>query len=338
MKTLLYPEFERLEYTDAPEPEAQAGEVLLKVAAVGICGSELEAFRRRSPRRVPPLILGHEFCGTIAALGFGVTGFSVGERVISNAVIGCGACVRCANGRPHLCGSRELFGMTRAGAFAEYVTVPAKALLAWPENMPAAVAALAEPLANGVHMARLTAHLRPQTVLIIGPGPISLMAQQAFAAIHGSVVYTADLSAERRAVAERLGAKAVFDPRAVDTVAAIRDATNGEGVDLVIDAVGSGITKPQSLAAARPGGAAVWIGLHENEVTLNSYEVTLPERQIFGTYSASQNEMAEAIALLASGKIETESWVKSFPLWQGAAAFYRMLGGSGANIKAVLIP
>ena len=338
MKTLLYPEFERLEYTDAPEPEPQAGEVLLKVAAVGICGSELEAFRRRSPRRVPPLILGHEFCGTIAALGSGVTGFSAGERVISNAVIGCGACVRCKNGRPHLCANRELFGMTRAGAFAEYVTVPAKALLAWPASLPASLAALAEPLANGVHMARMTAPLRPQTVLVIGAGPIGLMAQQAFAAIHGSVVYAADLSAERRATAERLGAKAVFDPRAMDTVAAIRDATNGEGADLVIDAVGSRITRPQSLAAARPGGAAVWIGLHENEVTLDSYEVTLPERQIFGSYSASQAEMAEAIDLLASGKIETESWVKSFLLSKGAEAFSLMLRADGDNIKAVLLP
>src|SRR5213594_2903152 len=103
MKTLLYPAFDRVEVAEQPEPRADRGEVLLRVAACGICGSELEAFKTRSPRRTPPLILGHEFCGTVAALGEGVSGFSVGQKVISNSLVPCGTCVRCRRGDAHLC-------------------------------------------------------------------------------------------------------------------------------------------------------------------------------------------------------------------------------------------
>lgn len=338
MKTLLYPAFDRVEVAEQPEPSAGRGEVLARVAACGICGSELEAFKTRSPRRTPPLILGHEFCGTVAQLGEGVTGFAVGQKVISNSLVPCGDCIRCRRGDAHLCAQRQIFGMKRPGAFAELVSTPANILIPWPDALPAAAACLAEPLGNGIHTVNLTKHLRPRTVLVIGAGPIGLMCQQAMQALAGVPVFVADLSAERLQVAKKLGAKRVINPRDEDLVKAIQGLTDGEGVDVVVDAVGAAVTKRQSIAATRAGGAAVWIGLHENAMTLDSFEITLPERTIFGSYAVTMDELRLAVDLMAAGRVDVTSWVQLFPLEQGVEAFQRMLAAKGNDIKAVLVP
>ena len=331
MKALVYPAFDELEMADRPIPEPAEGEVLLRVEACGICGSELESFKTRSPRRTPPLIMGHEFCGEIAALGPGTGGFAIGQKVISNSIVSCGECIRCRRGDTHLCERRQIFGMHRSGAFAEFVNVPARVLIPWPEHLSANTACLAEPLANGVHMVNLTRHLRPRNVLVIGCGPIGLFAIQAFRELLGAAVFAAELNPVRREVARALGASIL-------TVEEIQSATEGEGADLVVDAVGAAETKRRSIAAARPGGAAVWIGLHENEMRLNSYDVTLPERQVFGSYTATQRELEEAVHLMAEGRISVDDWVQAFPLEEGVDAFRRMLAAEGNDVKAVLQP
>ncbi len=227
--------------------------------------------------------------------------------------------------------------MHRPGAFAEWVTVPAAVLIPWPPDLPAAAACLAEPLANGVHMVGLTRHLPVSPVLIIGAGPIGLMALHAFRLLRGAEVWCTDLSPERLAVAERLGATRTFHRDAGDPLTLLRAATGGEGVPLVIDAAGAGATKSLSLAALRPGGAAIWIGLHENRMTLDSYEITLPEKQIFGTYSATQEELAEAVRLLDRERPDVESWVTTAPLTEGAPLFQAMLHPGPCDLKGVLI-
>lgn len=338
MKALYYPAFGKLVVTERPDPTPGPGEVVLRVAACGLCGSELETFRAQSPRRTPPLVMGHEFCGTVAALGPGVAGLAEGQRVVSHSLVSCGACVRCRRGDTHLCAHRQVFGIHRPGAFAGFVAVPAGSLIPWPDGLPAEAACLAEPLANGVHMVHLTASFAPRIVLVIGAGPIGLMAQQAYAAMTGAEVVVADLSAHRRAVAARLGARHTFDPRAEDPVAVVHGLTDGEGADVVVDAVGSAQTKRQSVAATRPGGAAVWIGLHEDAVMLDTYAVTLPERHVMGTYAATQAELTEAVALMAAGHVDVTTWPTTFPLDDGVTAFHRMLAAQGTDLKAVLVP
>lgn len=329
MKALFYPAFDRLELAERPDPQAGDGEVLVRVAACGLCGSELETFKNRSPRRQPPLIMGHEFCGVRE---------DTGERVVSNSLVPCGHCVRCRRGDTHLCGRRQIFGMHRPGAFAERVNVPVRCLIPWPDHLPAAAACLAEPLANGVHIFNLTRSLAPQRVLVIGAGPIGLMCQQVLQVLAGVPVCVADLNPERLAVARRLGAHATFNPRTDDVVQAMRAWTDGEGVDLVVDAVGGGTTKKQSLLATRPGGAVVWIGLHENTVPLDTYDITLPERLVFGTYVATIEELRQALDLMAAGKVDVTSWVQTFSLDKGVEAFQRMLAAQGADLKAVIQP
>ena len=287
---------------------------------------------------MPPLVMGHEFCGVVEEAGPGVRFLVPGDRVVSHSLFGCGQCVRCLRGDSHLCARRQLFGMNRAGGFAEYVSVPERCLVTWPEALPAEAASLAEPLANGVHVLGLTRQLNPGIVVIIGAGPIGLLCQQAFQCLSSADVVVADLIPERLAVAGRLGAKRIVDSRHEDLLEEVLRLTDGEGADVLVDAVGSGLSKKQSLAATRPGGTTVWIGLHENTVTIDSHEVTLAERRVQGSYAASLEELKVAVDLLASGRIDGTSWIKTFPLVEGVEAFRSMLAARGDNIKGVLIP
>ena len=338
MRVLNYPEFDRLEVRDLDATPPRPDEVSVRVAACGLCGSELETFKNHSPRRQPPLVMGHEFCGVIAELGAEVRGWKKGARVVSNSLVPCGRCVRCERGDTHLCAQRQIFGMHRPGAFAEFVNVPARCLIPWPENLPAEAAALAEPLANGIHVVNLTRHLPAATALVLGAGPIGLFCQQALQVLRGSRVYVADLSPERLAIAKKLGAAGVINPREQDAAKVLLAATGGEGADLVVDAVGASVTKKTSLEALRPGGATVWIGLQENTVTVDSYNITLPEKQVLGTYAAKIEELSHALELMASGKVDALTWVQRFPLEDGVTAFNRMLAAKGADIKAVICP
>jgi threonine dehydrogenase-like Zn-dependent dehydrogenase len=338
MRVLNYPEFDRLEVRDLDVTPLRPDEVRVQVAACGLCGSELETFKNHSPRRQPPLVMGHEFCGVTAETGSEVRDWKQGARVVSNSLVPCGRCVRCARGDTHLCAQRQIFGMHRPGAFAEFVNVPARCLIPWPENLPAEAAALAEPLANGIHVVNLTRHLPAATALVLGAGPIGLFCQQALQVLRGSRVFVADLSPERLAIAKKLGAAGVINPREQDAAKVILAATGGEGADLVVDAVGASATKKTSLEALRPGGVTVWIGLHENTITLDSYNITLPEKQVLGTYAAKIEELQHALELMASGQVDALSWVQRFSLEDGVTAFHRMLAAKGADIKAVICP
>jgi L-iditol 2-dehydrogenase len=339
MRALLYPEFERVENAIVAGPPApQPDEVTLRVAACGICGSELDGFRSRSPRRVPPLVMGHEFCGVVDVLGAGVTEWAAGARVVSNSLVPCGRCVRCRRGDAHLCATRQIFGMNRPGALAERVNVPARCLLPWPENLSAEEACLAEPLANGIHVANLVKDLPAGVALVLGAGPIGLFCQQALHVLRGANVVVADLNAERLAVAKRLGAVRTVNPKLEDVAAVVREMTRGEGADLTVDAVGAGITKRTALDATRPGGASVWIGLHENAVTLDTFGITLPEKRVFGTYAATMDELQLALQLMATGQVDAKTWTTRLPLSEAEQAFRRALAAQGTDIKMIVCP
>lgn len=338
MQTLLYPRHDSLELADQPVPTIGHDEVLVRVAACGLCGSELETFRSRSPRRVPPLVMGHEFCGEIHEVGSNVTGFHEGGRVVVNALVPCGACARCARGDGHLCAKRQIFGMHRPGAFAEFVAAPARCLIPWPETLPAEAACLAEPLGNGVHVVSMT-HDRPaDTVVVIGAGAIGLATMQAFAAMRGSRVIAVDMLPERLRVARTLGASETLVANQESLVETILGFTSNEGADIVVDAVGAAATKRASLKFARPGGTIVWIGLHEDEVDVSTYDVTLAERRVYGTYAAGLDDLTRAVGLMESGMVDMQSWVTVEPLSRGAELFERMLFPTGSDIKGVLIP
>ncbi|GAB3330104.1 galactitol-1-phosphate 5-dehydrogenase [Larkinella ripae] len=337
MKALFYPEFKKLTIAERPLPAFSEDEVLLKVLACGICGSELETFKNQSPRRIPPLIMGHEFCGVIEEIGSDVTGYMKGDQVASNSVVSCGTCDPCQRGLTNLCKNRQIFGMHRGGAFGEYVNVPAHCLVPMPANSTPQAACMTEPLANGIHMVNLTRHLKPKKVLVIGAGPIGLVTQQAFQSLLGVSVYVADLRNERLSIARKLGAAATINSLEEDLVSAIDQLTDREGIDLVVDAVGNSQTNQQALKAVRPGGAVVLIGLYENSQPFFTYDIILSEKQIIGTYAATQQEISESLALIASGQVDVTSWVHYYPLDDGVAAFTDMLMAKADHVKSVIL-
>ena len=338
MKALLYKDWELLELADLPCPEPQAGEALIRVEACGICGSEIECFLKRLPRRRPPLVLGHEFCGRVERVGTGVTTLRPGDAVIANSVIPCRACPACRRGDTNLCPERRLFGMHRPGACAEYVAAPASVLYQRPEGMDPVLGALVEPAANGVHAARLLPHLEKRSVFVFGAGVIGLMCAQAARALCGARVAVADVSAERLAIACELGAERAVNARQEDAVKAGLDFAGEDGVVYVIDAVGSAATKAQALAMLRPGGGACWIGLHEDAMTLATYGITLPQKTVIGSYAATEEEFLLAAQLLAEGRMRPGAGVRRFPLAEAVAAFHRLARPQGADLKAVVIP
>jgi L-iditol 2-dehydrogenase len=339
VKALVYPAWDVLEIRDVPEPVARPGEVVLRVAAVGICGSEVEAVAARSPRRTPPLILGHEFCGEVAAVGDGVTEVRPGDRVAASSLVPCGRCAECRAGTTHLCPRREIFGMNRPGAFAEQVAVPAAVLLPLPERVGPLEGALVEPLANAVHVWSLVDQVFPETVAVIGCGAIGLMALQVARAGGALTLIAMDVNPARLELAHAVGAEPVYNPARGDVVGELREFTRGRGVDVVIDAVGAAATRRAAVEMARPGGTIVWIGLHGDATELPGRAVVLGERRILGSYAVTPRDLATAVGLLAHGRIEITSWVRPFPLEHGPEVFRQLLTAPpGDYAKAVLLP
>ncbi|HET7340137.1 MAG TPA: alcohol dehydrogenase catalytic domain-containing protein [Methylomirabilota bacterium] len=339
MKALRYPAWDVLEMGTVDEPMPAAGEAVLQVAAVGICGSEVEAVAHRSPRRTPPLVMGHEFCGEIVALAPDVTEFKVGDRVVASSLIPCGRCAACRRGAIHLCPERAIFGMNRPGAFAERVAAPARVLLPLPERVSPLQGALVEPLANGVHVWSRLQQRFPETVVVVGCGAIGLLALQVARAGGALRLVAVDTSDARLQMAQAIGAEPLFNPSRDAVVNEIRAFTRGRGADVAIDAVGASVTRRLAVDAVRPGGEVVWIGTHGDATELSGRDVVLGERTIFGSYAVTESDLGTAIALLAHGRIEIEPWVRPFPLEEGARVFRSLLTAPPADFaKAVLLP
>ncbi|OLC17392.1 MAG: hypothetical protein AUH29_01975 [Candidatus Rokubacteria bacterium 13_1_40CM_69_27] len=339
MKALVYPAWDVLEIRDVPEPSPGPGEVVLRVAAVGICGSELEAVASRSPRRTPPLIMGHEFCGEVAAVGEGVTDLRVGDRVVSSSVIPCGRCAECRHGATHLCPQREVFGMNRPGAFAERIAVPASVVLPLPERVGPLEGALVEPLANAVHVWSLVTRRFPETVVVIGCGAIGLMALQVARAGGALTLIAVEINEARLEMAHAVGAEPVFNPMRGDVVAELRQFTRGRGADIVIDAVGAAATRRAAVEMACAGGEVVWVGLHDDATEIPGYQVVLGERRIAGSYAVTARDLGTAVGLFAHGRIEIAPWVHPFALDEGPRVFRQLLTAPPRDYaKALLLP
>ncbi len=339
MKALVYPVWDQIEIRDVPAPTPKAGEVLIRVAAVGICGSELHGFVTHAARRTPPLIMGHEFCGTVAVVGDGVSGYRAGDRVVVNSVIACGCCADCHDGQVQLCREGEVYGTKRAGGFAELCAAPASTLLPLPDDVSFEQAALAEPLGNAIHALSRTRQRFPETLVVFGAGTIGLFVLQVAKAAGALRLAVVDVSDARLEVARRLGAESVFNAKREDVVAALRPFAGGRGVDVVIDAVGAAATREAAITVTRPGGEIVWLGLHDDPTQVSGFRVVLGERSISGSFAVTHRDLRTALGLFAHGKVELSPWVRSFPLSEGARVFRQLVTDPPQDyIKAILLP
>jgi L-iditol 2-dehydrogenase len=340
MKALLLSEYRHLEVTDVATPQPQAGEVLIRVAACGICGSDVHGYDGSSGRRIPPLVMGHEAAGVIATVGEGINGFSEGDRVTFDSTVYCGQCANCRRGDINLCDRREVLGVScgdyrRAGAFAEFVSVPARIVHRLPENLAFHEAALLEAVAVALHAASLTTIDPGSTALVVGAGTIGLLLQQALRVAGSSQVFVADPDPTRLALSRQLGATQTISQNVAEEILRL---TNGNGVDLVVEAVGKTESIVTSIDCVRKGGTVILVGNITPEIKLPLQKVVARQLRLQGS-CASAGEYPKAIELMASGQIQVKPLITAVaPLADGPQWFERLYAHEPNLMKVVLTP
>ncbi|MBY5924348.1 MULTISPECIES: alcohol dehydrogenase catalytic domain-containing protein [unclassified Halomonas] len=328
MQALFYTGHERMALQQAEPQPLAPGESRVQVEATGICGSDLHAYHGHDPRRVPPMILGHEAAGRV------VEGAWKGRRVTMNPLIVCGHCRYCRSGRQNLCENRSMIGMTRPGSFAESVTIADSSLIELPATLSAEVAAMTEPVAtalHGIHRLErvLDRPLAESSVLVIGAGAIGLITALVLRGRGVRSLRIADLNPLRRETAERAGLEAL-DP--------LSAAPGENSVEAVFDCVGAGPTRQMAVACTRPGGAIMHLGLQDNAGVTDTRATTLKELSFLGAYTYSLEDLHAAVALLDASALGELSWVEHRSLSEGGDAFHALANGRTGAAKIILHP
>ncbi len=327
MKALVYTANEEMTYRDEPPPAPAPGDALIAIDSVGICGSDMHAYLGHDPRRVPPLILGHEAVGTV------LEGATPGQRVVLNPLISCGVCDDCLGGRQNLCAERDLIGMYRAGAFAEQIAIPERNLIPVPDGILSAQAALTEPGATGLHAILLAERVlaRPLSesrALVFGAGSVGLLTALLLRDKGVEEIVIAETNPLRRELVQQ---HCDFTP--IDPVATPPEAL---AFDCVFDAVGGAPTRAQSIASVKSGGVVVHIGLMDSKGEMDVRAMTLREITFIGTYTYTPVDLRATLAKLASGALGALDWIEQRPLAAGAEAFAELLKGKCAAPKVIL--
>ncbi len=342
MKSLQRSKYNHLEITDLPNPTPSPHEVLIEVAACGICGSDVHGYDGSSGRRIPPIVMGHEAAGRIAALGSNVGELKIGDRVTFDSTVFCGECPNCRRGDLNLCDNRQVLGVScgdyrRAGAFAEFVVVPARIVHHLPDNLPFEEAAMLEATAVALHAVKITPIDHGDTALVIGAGMIGLLILQSLRATGCDRVFVADIDDSRLKMAKDLGATEILNSKS-DLPAQVLKLTNGAGVDVVLEAVGRTETIAASIDSVRKGGTVTLVGNISPEVKIHLQKVVSRQIRLQGS-CASSGEYPEAIKLLANGAIRVKPLITQVaPLDDGPAWFERLHTGEAGLLKVVLTP
>ena len=317
---------------DVPVPGISPWEALVRVRAVGICGSDQRIYQDVSPGRRRRVILGHEIAGEVVAVGERVTDVPVGARVAIEICVGCGICRHCKVGRVNLCEKLEELGVTVDGGMTEFVAAPARNIHRLPDTLSFRTAVLADPLAcviRGLEMVPVTSG---SWVAVLGPGQMGLLALQVLKRILRARVVVVGTRPDRLALARKMGADEVVNLGEVDPVAAVRELTDG-GADFVYEVAGSARALDQAIGMARKGGAVVMLTVHR-EVQINLEPAVRGELHLMGAICYSYREYERALALLAEGELDVDPLLAHvFPLARAPEAFEFVLTRQG--IKAI---
>jgi len=333
----------RLEYVDVPEPEMGDGDVLVRVEAVGICGSDVHGMDGSSGRRIPPLIMGHEAAGTIEAVGRSVSGYVPGEAVTFDSTVYCGRCRFCADGLTNLCDDRRVLGVAtdewrRDGAFAERVAVPARIVHRLRPGTPMVAAALAEPLAVALHAVSRAPIVGSGSALVVGTGLIGLLVIAALRAAGCDRIVAVDLSSSRLARATAMGATEVIEAGDDDVGDRLLALTDGRGPDVAFEAVGIPSTVALAIGAVQKGGTVVLVG-NVRPVAELPLQWTVSRQLTLAGSAASCGEYPRALELIAGGGVDVQRLVSQVaPLSEGAAWFERLREPGTDLLKVVLQP
>lgn len=339
MRALVWTAPESMEIQKKEIPVPKHDEVLIEVEAVGICGSEIEGYLGHNSLRVPPLVMGHEFCGRIKETGTDVSSLTIGQKVVVNPLISCGTCDRCRRGLENLCDVRSIVGIHRAGAFAQYVVVPAANVHVVPDGLNAYRAALTEPLACSLRATRRALQDHPfAQVVVVGAGTIGLLSGMVSKILGASRLIVADTNPERLAGALQSGADGVVNPREEDAIGRIKELAGSGGVDVVIDAAGFQPTREMGIRLLNPGGTLMNIGLGIDETSLPINYTIRSEIQILGSFCYSRQDFYDSLKLLIEGKVTEEGWSEIRGMSDGNGAFADLVAGKVSNGKIFLNP
>ena len=341
MKALLLSEYNHLEITDLATPVPAADELLIEIAACGICGSDVHGFDGSSGRRIPPIVMGHEAAGTIAALGTDVSGFKIGDRVTFDSTVYCGQCEYCLRDEINLCDNRQVLGVScgeyrRAGAFAEFLTVPARIAYLLPDSFSFSEAAMLEAVSVALHGVAVSQMSEEDVVLVIGAGMIGLLLLQAARTAGASTVYVADVDATRLELATKFGADEVLQASGATLIEKMHDLTDGRGVDLVLEAVGRDETISGAIDCVRKGGTVTLVGNISPQVTLPLQKVVSRQIRLQGS-CASSGEYPQAIELIASGKIQVAPLITAVAALEAGAGGVDRLHAREPNLMKIVL-
>jgi L-iditol 2-dehydrogenase len=342
MEALLLTEYKKLELVRMAEPEIGPDDVLVRVRACGICGSDVHGFDGSTGRRIPPLVMGHEAGGEVVRAGENVSDLRAGDRVTFDSTVYCGRCFYCARGDVNLCDNRQVLGVSpgtyrRHGAFAEYVAVPRRIVYRLPGELSFEHAALIEVVSVAVHSVNLTPVRLGDTAVVVGSGMIGLVAVQAARLAGCARVVAVDIDEKRLATARELGAT---DTLAADsgTVRKVQDLTEGRGADVVFECVGMEEPVRTAIGCVRKGGAVTLVGNLAPRIGFPLQEVVTRQVRVQGS-CASNGEYPAAIALLAAGAIQVEPLISAVaPLAEGPAWFDRLYRREPNLMKVILQP
>jgi L-iditol 2-dehydrogenase len=326
-----------------PVPALEDDDVLVRVRACGICGSDVHGYDGSTGRRIPPLVMGHEAAGEVERTGPGALGFDKGDRVTFDSTVWCGACEYCARGASNLCTNRRVLGVScadyrRHGAFAEFVSVPGRILHKLPPAMPFEHAALVEAVSVAVHAVKRAAPRPDDTVAVIGCGMIGLLIIQVLRHRGCTRTIAIEIDERRRALATKFGAAATVQPASGSVAGDVRGLTESRGADHVFEVVWHSETVADAVASVRRGGTVTLVGNLAPHVDLPLQTVVTGELTLLGS-CASSGEYPEAIDLVARGDIDVAPLISAVaPLAEGAAWFSRLHTPNGGLMKVILRP
>ena len=343
MKALVLTEYRHLELTEVDKPQIGAEDLLIRIHACGICGSDVHGYDGSTGRRLPPIIMGHEAAGLVEAVGASVTRFRPGDRVTFDSTVFCGKCFYCRRGLVNLCDDRQVVGVStpeyrRMGAFADYIAVPERVAYALPDGLPFEHAALIEAVSVAVHAVSLTPIALDDTVVVIGAGMIGLLTLQAALLAGAGRVYVCDVDDARLELARSLGAIGTFNSRNINPVEEIQQLTTERGADVALECVGIPATVKLAIDVVRKGATVTLVGNIAPTVEMGLQSVVTRQIRLQGS-CASSGEYPACISLIARGAIRVESLLSAVaPLKEGAEWFRRLYARDPGLLKVVLQP
>ncbi|MGA8730700.1 MAG: galactitol-1-phosphate 5-dehydrogenase, partial [Terracidiphilus sp.] len=318
-------------------------ELLIRIKACGICGSDVHGYDGSTGRRLPPIVMGHEAAGVVESVGSAVSDFRPGDRVTFDSTVYCGKCFFCQRGDVNLCDNREVIGVStsgfrRMGAFAEFVTVPARIAYKLPDNMPFEHAAMIEAVSVAVHAVSLTPIELEDTVVVVGAGMIGLLVLQAARLAGAGQVVVFDLDDTRLELARGLGATHTINSRQADLIPQVLDLTGGRGAEAAIECVGATIPVKLALDSVRKGGAVTLVGNVSPTLEFGLQSVVTRQIRVQGS-CASSGEYPACISLISRGAIRVDQLISAVaPLEDGPSWFHRLYEREPGLLKVVLEP